>query len=38
MSEDFFDYIPEGLVILDEYFNIIKHNSKILQYLQIKEP
>ncbi|CAK60735.1 unnamed protein product (macronuclear) [Paramecium tetraurelia] len=38
MTEDFFDYIPEGLVILDEYFNIIKHNSKILQYLQIKEP
>ncbi|CAD8200063.1 unnamed protein product [Paramecium pentaurelia] len=38
MSEDFFDYIPEGLVIIDEYFNIIKHNSKILQYLQIKDP
>ncbi|CAD8121741.1 unnamed protein product [Paramecium sonneborni] len=38
INEDFFDYIPEGLVIIDEYFNIIKHNSKILQYLSIKEP
>ena len=30
MNEDFFEYIPQGLVILDDYFNIIKHNSKIL--------
>ncbi|CAD8111569.1 unnamed protein product [Paramecium sonneborni] len=38
VNEDYFNYIPEGLVILDESFNIIKHNQKILQYLQIKEP
>ncbi|CAD8203114.1 unnamed protein product [Paramecium octaurelia] len=38
LAEDFFDCIPEGLVILDEFHKIIRHNSKILYYLNISDP
>ncbi|CAD8119391.1 unnamed protein product [Paramecium sonneborni] len=37
LAEDFFDCIPEGLVILDEFQKIIRHNSKILHYLNISD-
>ncbi|CAD8192617.1 unnamed protein product [Paramecium pentaurelia] len=37
LAEDFFDCIPEGLVILDEFYKIIRHNSKILHYLNITD-